>query len=131
MTLGRVHAWADIPTALRHGLIDALAEGTLLVAFVSPTRPARDVELELLRELRRRQPDRPRVIVGEAIPPELRREPSVVIDRAGVGIAAPPLVEVLTGQLLALFRCLHEGLRPDGLPAACGGGPNPGPSPLA
>jgi len=132
MTSGKVHAWADTPTALRYGLMETLGEDTLPVAFLSPASPARDVELDLLLELDRRKPSRPRVIVGEAVPAELRREPGVVIDRAGVGRGAPPLIELLTGQLLGVFRCLHEGLRPDTLPLpAAGGGPDANPLPVA
>jgi tagatose-6-phosphate ketose/aldose isomerase len=129
MTSGRVQAFADSPFALRHGLMDALDEGVLLVVFVSPTSPAREVELELLRDLDRHGRARSRVIVGEAIPVELKQEPAVVIDRAGVGSQAPPLVEVLTGQLLAVFRCLYEGGRPDALAPSGGGSSGGGASP--
>jgi len=57
-----------------------------------------------------------KVIVGEGVPPDLVREGDVVIDCQGLsnlGDDNSPVIDVIAGQLLAFFRCLEEGLRPD------------------
>jgi D-galactosamine 6-phosphate deaminase/isomerase len=54
--------------------------------------------------------------VGENVPNDLVRENDVVIDCRGLeqlGHENFPVIDVLVGQLLAFFRCMEEGLRPD------------------
>jgi tagatose-6-phosphate ketose/aldose isomerase len=44
------------------------------------------------------------------------RDHDVVIDCPGLAEAgddSAPVIDVVVGQLLAFFRCMHEGLRPD------------------
>ena len=57
-----------------------------------------------------------KVIVGEEIPTDLLRPQDGAIECRGLASLAEEdscLVHVLAGQLLAFFRCLKEGLRPD------------------
>jgi tagatose-6-phosphate ketose/aldose isomerase len=76
----------------------------------------RAYESDLLRELNHKDLGLLKVIVGEDIPEELIRKGDVVIECKGMkelGDDNAPNIDVLVGQLLAFFRCLHEGLRPD------------------
>jgi tagatose-6-phosphate ketose/aldose isomerase len=54
--------------------------------------------------------------VGEKIPSDIVGNNDLVVDCPGLtdlGDEELPLIEVVVGQLLGFFRCLHEGLRPD------------------
>lgn len=117
MTAGKVMcAWETFP-GLRHGPEAVVHERTLVVAFLSEDPFARRYELDLLAELRAKR-------IGGAV--------LAVADRAGEAAAladqvleydpegrlrlpaeySPP-VQVIAGQLLALFRSLAVGLKPD------------------
>jgi tagatose-6-phosphate ketose/aldose isomerase len=69
----------------------------------------------VLRELRRKGLGRWRLVVGEDIPAELAPEGEDV--RLDVGPSLDDgdlaLIAAVAGQLLAFFRCLHGGGRPD------------------
>ena|SRR5437016_1417262 len=57
-----------------------------------------------------------KIIVGENVPQELVRKDDVVVECPGLkelGDENSSIIDVLVGQLLAFFRCMHEGLRPD------------------
>jgi tagatose-6-phosphate ketose/aldose isomerase len=57
-----------------------------------------------------------KVIAGEKLPSDVLRETDVAIDYPGLQAVAADnaaVVHVVVGQLLAFFRCLKEGLRPD------------------
>ena len=69
-------------------------------------------------ELRRKGLGRWRLVVGERIPPDLAGESEDVrIDVSGgsrpLDDGELSLLDVVAGQLLAFFRCLHGGGRPD------------------
>jgi tagatose-6-phosphate ketose/aldose isomerase len=116
MTAGRVGTLAETYLGLRHGPMSYLNGNTLVVCFLSSEPIARVYEIDLIRELDRKKLSAATVIVGEDIPRDLVREHDVAIEcpkLAALGCEGAPLVHVLTGQLLAFFRCLKEGLRPD------------------
>jgi tagatose-6-phosphate ketose/aldose isomerase len=123
MSGGAVMCAYDTFPGLRHGPEAVIHDRTLVVAFLSEDPFARRYELDLLRELRAKR-------IGRAV--------LAVADRAGeaAGLAdvcveydpggrlalpaelAPP-VQVIAGQLLALFKSLALGLKPDS-PSAAG-----------
>lgn len=116
MSGGRVRTFAESFLGLRHGPMSAVDARTLVVGFLSGDATVRAYELDLLRELRHKQLGARRVLVGEGIPGDLRLEGDVAIELPGLvalGDAEAPPLDVLVGQLLALFRCLALGLKPD------------------
>jgi tagatose-6-phosphate ketose/aldose isomerase len=116
MSGGEVGTIAETPLGLRHGPMAAIRNDTLLVASIPSSPLARGYAVDVLREIRRKQPGARLVVVGDAIP-------EGVIEDGDVGVVLPGLseiedgdaavIDVLVGQLLALFRCLAGGLRPD------------------
>ncbi len=116
MTDGRVLTLPESYLGLRHGPMSALDNRTLVVAFLSSDPVTRAYELDLLRELERKRLGARRVVVGAAVPSEAAPGPNdLVVDVGDTGLRDADLlfIDILVGQLLAFFRCLHEGLRPD------------------
>jgi tagatose-6-phosphate ketose/aldose isomerase len=116
MNAGRISAFAESYLGLRHGPMSAVHPETLVVAFLSTDPLARAYELDLLRELDQKGIGERKVVVGAGVPAEIAREGHVIVDCG----ASPPLadedltlVDAVVGQLLACFRCLKAGLRPD------------------
>jgi tagatose-6-phosphate ketose/aldose isomerase len=116
MTGGRVGVLTESFLGLRHGPMSAVHRDTLVVALVSPDPQARAYELDVLRELGRKGLGAARVIVGEALPPELVRAGDVAVSPRGLHALsgdAAAVIGVLVGQLLAFFRCRQLGGQPD------------------
>ncbi len=116
MTDGRVWTLPESYLGLRHGPMSAVDERTLVVAFLSSNPVTRAYEMDLLRELDRKRLGARRVVVGGGVPPEAAPGPSdLVVDVGDEGLQDTDLlfIDILAGQLLAFFRCRHEGLRPD------------------
>jgi D-galactosamine 6-phosphate deaminase/isomerase len=115
MTDGRVHATAETYLGLRHGPMCAIRPDTLVVCFLSSDTVTRAYEMDLIRELNRKQLGI-RLLVGEAVPDEILRDTDCRIECPGLSLVGDDLAaitDVVVGQLLALFRCLALGLRPD------------------
>ena len=122
MTDGRVKTFAETYLGLRHGPMCAIDDDALVVCFLSSDPVTRAYETDLVRELARKELGGGRVIVGHDVPAGLASAHDVVVDLPdleGIGDGGAPLVDVLVGQLLAAFRCLALGLRPD-MPAEDG-----------
>jgi len=116
MSGGAVATMAETFLGLRHGPMSALNRPSLVVAFLSAQANVRDYEYDLLRELERKQLGLARVIVGEAIPADLVGPGDLAIDLPGLnalGDTQRHMIDVVVGQLLAFFRCLHLGQKPD------------------
>jgi tagatose-6-phosphate ketose/aldose isomerase len=116
MTAGRVGTLAETYLGLRHGPMSYLNRGTLVICFLSSDPSVRVYEVDLIRELDRKKLSAVKVIVGGDIPQDLLRKQDLAIEcpkLASLGSEDACLVHVLAGQLLAFFRCLKEGLRPD------------------
>jgi len=115
MTAGRVLTIAESFLGLRHGPMSAVHDQTLVVAFLSSDPVVRAYEVDLLGELDRKDLGIHKLVVGSAVPPGLASRPGDVIVDGAPGLPDDDLVvlDVLVGQLLAFFRCLGEGLRPD------------------
>jgi tagatose-6-phosphate ketose/aldose isomerase len=115
MTDGRVNAIAETYLGLRHGPMCAVHDDTLVVCFLSSDAVTRAYEVDLVRELNLKQLGG-RLIIGDNVPPEIVRSDDAVLECPGLAsvhddVAA--VTDVVVGQILALFRCLSLGLRPD------------------
>jgi tagatose-6-phosphate ketose/aldose isomerase len=116
-TGGRVVTLTDSFLGLRHGPMAAVSRESLIVAFLSSDPIVRAYERDVLLELRRKGLGRWNLVVGAGVPPELASEPEDV--RVDSGTNDPlddgelALLDAVAGQLLAFFRCLLLGERPD------------------
>ncbi|MDO1530075.1 tagatose-6-phosphate ketose isomerase [Fulvimonas sp. R45] len=116
MTGGRVTTMAETFLGLRHGPMSSLDENTLVVAYLSPDPAVRAYEYDLLRELTRKRLGMVRVLVGEGIAGDVIGAQDVAVDLQGLHAAddaLPLLADVAVGQVLAFFRCLALGGKPD------------------
>jgi tagatose-6-phosphate ketose/aldose isomerase len=116
MTAGQVTTFPETYLGLRHGPMAALHGEALVVCFLSVDPVVRAFEADLVRELGRKRLGARKVIVGQDVPADLAAADDVVIDVPGldaVGDDGAPVLDVVVGQLLAFFRCLSIGLRPD------------------
>jgi tagatose-6-phosphate ketose/aldose isomerase len=116
MTAGRVTTMSETYLGVRHGPMSYVHEDTLVVCFLSSDPTLRRYESDLLREFDQKELGLLKVIIGEDVPADLVREGDVVIECKGLaklGDDNSPVIDVIAGQLLAFFRCLEEGLRPD------------------
>jgi len=116
MTAGEVTTFPETYLGLRHGPMAAVDQGALVVCFLSADPVVRAFEVDLIRELDRKKLGAAKVIVGHDVPADLGGSRDLVVDLPGleaVSDEAAPVLDVLVGQLLAFFRCLTIGLRPD------------------
>jgi tagatose-6-phosphate ketose/aldose isomerase len=116
MTAGRVSTLCETYLGVRHGPMSYIDRDSLVVCFLSSQPNSRAYEVDLLRELDRKQLGSSKLIVGENIPQDVLRESDIPIECPGLGALGDEnasVVHVIVGQLLAFFRCLKEGLRPD------------------
>jgi len=116
MTSGRVMTFPETYLGLRHGPMCAVDEEALIVCFLSTDGVARAYEADLVRELNRKGLGARKVLVGADVPSDLVSPGDLVVDLPGLGAVDDDdatILDVLVGQLLAFFRCLATGLRPD------------------
>lgn len=135
MTEGRVRTLAETFLGLRHGPMSTVHGDTLIAGFLSSNPVARAYECDLLRELDRKQLGAGKLIAGSAVggisgafpSAEPRRASDVYVKYADRTTQLPHdglphdglpddglvLLDVLVAQLLAFFRCLEMGLKPD------------------
>jgi tagatose-6-phosphate ketose/aldose isomerase len=116
MTSGRIPTIAESYLGLRHGPMSFVHEDTLIVCQLSCDLTTRAYELDLLAELNRKKLGLCTVVIGEDIPDSIPRDADEVIECSGLaelGDDEAATVFVVVTQLLAFFRCLEEGLRPD------------------
>jgi tagatose-6-phosphate ketose/aldose isomerase len=117
MNSGEVWTLAESYLGFRHGPMSALRPGTLLVAFVSSDPLVRAYELDLLRDLDRKGLAARRVVFGAGLPDGLSSSPGTLLVDGGAAFPCRDedltVLDALVGQLLAFFRCLDAGHRPD------------------
>jgi tagatose-6-phosphate ketose/aldose isomerase len=116
MTAGSVATMRESYLGFRHGPMSFAHPDTLIVCFLSSDPLLRAYECDLVQELNQKNLGLLKVLVGEEVPKELARPEDLVIECPGLKEVADdqaPVIHVLVGQLLAFFRCLEEGLRPD------------------
>jgi tagatose-6-phosphate ketose/aldose isomerase len=119
---GRLTSFAETCLGLRHGPMCAIDGATLVVCFLSSDPLRRAYETDLLDELQRKGIGWRRVIVGKDIPPELLMEGDLGVELQGVANLADDdlaVLDVMVSQLIAFFRCMGDGLKPDS-PSASG-----------
>lgn len=122
MTAGRVMTSCETYLGLRHGPMSAVHDDTLIVCFLSSEARLRAYEADVLQELARKQLGLFRVVAGKGIPQDLLGDEDIAIPyehTKALRDDSLPLLDVIVGQILALFRCLAEGLHPDS-PSAAG-----------
>jgi tagatose-6-phosphate ketose/aldose isomerase len=116
MTGGKVVTMAETFLGLRHGPMSFVHPQTLIVALLSPDPATRQYECDVLRELSRKQLGMAKLVVGDAIPADVLGPDDVAIATstvpAGAEVAAL-LTGIVVTQLLAFFRCLQLGGKPD------------------
>jgi tagatose-6-phosphate ketose/aldose isomerase len=116
MTAGSVATLCESYLGFRHGPMSFAHNDTLIVCFLSSDPVLRAYESDLLQELDEKGLGLLKLIVGEDVPRDLARNNDLLIDCAGlkqVSDEDSSVIHVIVGQLLAFFRCLQEGLRPD------------------
>jgi tagatose-6-phosphate ketose/aldose isomerase len=116
MTAGRIPTMCETYLGLRHGPMTYVHGDTIVMCFISSDPLLRAYEVDLLRELNDKKLGLLKVMIGEQIPDELVRENDLVLECKGLGEVGDdnfPIIDVIACQLLAFFRCLEEGLRPD------------------
>lgn len=117
LTAGRTKTMSQATLALRHGPMAALDEGTLFVSFVSTEKKPQRYELDLIREIERKQ------LVGKSLAvigcgaETLPHLDATQILAPSHAFAVPdlyrPAVDTIFGQLLGLFFSLRWNLTPD------------------
>jgi tagatose-6-phosphate ketose/aldose isomerase len=121
-TAGRVMTSCETYLGLRHGPMSAVHDDTLVVCFLSSEARLRAYETDVLQELAQKRLGLFRVIAGQGVHQYLLDAKDVAIpyDQAqDLEDGSLPVLDVVVGQILGLFRCLAEGLRPDS-PSAAG-----------
>ena len=117
MTSGRVTTISESFLGLRHGPMSFVHDDTLVVCALSSEAGTRAYELDLLAELDRKKLGLGKIIIGENVPKSIAlSEDDEIIECPGLGGLGDDdgaIVFVVVAQLLAFFRCLEEGLRPD------------------
>jgi tagatose-6-phosphate ketose/aldose isomerase len=121
MSAGRIKTIAETYLGLRHGPMSAVDATTLVVGFLSSEPTVRAYECDVLRELARKGLGAGKVLVGESLATDesvadLLADGDLAVEAPGLSALgdddAPP-IDVLVGQLLAFFNCLHLGFKPD------------------
>lgn len=116
MTAGRVFTMPETYLGLRHGPMSAIHPDTLVVCFLASDPMTRAYECDLIRELTAKGLGWRKLILGENIPSDLAAAGDVALECPGMATAGDQnvtVLDVIAGQLLAFFRCLAEGLKPD------------------
>ena len=116
MTGGKVITMAETFLGLRHGPMSFVHPHTLIIAMLSADPSVHAYECDLLRELSRKQLGLAKLVVGHNIPENVLAPGDVAI-RTSASVSNPDVPAVLAGvvvaQLLAFFRCLQLGGKPD------------------
>lgn len=116
MSAGAVRVMTETSLGLRHGPMAWLNRPSHLLALLSGEAGMRSYQTDLLKELTRKRLGLSRIVVGESPDPEVVGEHGLAIDLPGLyalPAAQQAMVHVVAGQLLALFRCLSLGQKPD------------------
>lgn len=117
MNGGEAWTLAESYLGLRHGPMSAIRPGTLVVGFLASDPLVRAYELDVLAEIERKGLGAGRVLVGAEIPKGVAEAPrTLAVDLGPDGSGSDGelvLLDVVVGQLLAFFRCLCSGYRPD------------------
>ncbi len=116
LNAGKIATLAESFLGLRHGPMSFLNRQTLVCAFLSSEEPRQLYELDVLEEIRNKRLTDALVVVTPCASARIRGVAEHVID-----LQAPdrfpdnvrPPVDVILGQLLALFLSIENGVTPD------------------
>ena len=104
---------------VRHGPRVVIDDKTLVVYFLSKEDWARRYELDLIRQIHAKKQGLRRIAVCEnGDEPDIGRFVDCVVDLSKKGDSnipdlCRPILDVLVGQLLGLFKSVSLGLKPD------------------
>jgi tagatose-6-phosphate ketose/aldose isomerase len=115
MTAGRVGTSYETFLGLRHGPMGGVHPDTLVVCFLSCDPVVRAYETDVLREIDEKRLGFARIVAGKDVPQNAAGAKGLVVPYQCPELTDEdlPVLDVIVGQLLAMFRCLKEGLRPD------------------
>ena len=115
MSGGQVKTISHSSLGLRHGPMAGLDRNTDLVCFLSSQRPRIQYEIDLLREIQRKQITACCTVIGLESDREIAApvcDTFLPIQGSFADIYRPP-VDVIFGQILGLYCSMSLGLRPD------------------
>ena len=118
MTSGNVICKADTFMGVRHGPRVVIDDKTLVVYFLSGNDWARKYELDLIKQIHSKKQGLLRIAVYEDGGDDIEHYVDRAIDfnrkgRTKIPDLCRPILDVLVGQLLGLFKSLFLGLKPD------------------
>lgn len=114
MTAGRVMAVCETYLGLRHGPMSAVHPDSLVICYLSADPLIRAYELDVIHELSEKRLGMKKLFIGSDIPGDIAGPEDLIVDHAGFDDDDTScILYVAAGQVLALLRCLGEGLRPD------------------
>lgn len=118
MTGGRIVCKADTFLGVRHGPEVVIDDETVVVYFLSTDPLVRRYELDLMKEIRTKGLGMRKVVVCNRANKEIESyvDHTLEFDRDAVFNIPDfyrPVMDVTVGQLLALFKSLDIGLKPD------------------
>ncbi|MCD6469653.1 SIS domain-containing protein [Candidatus Bathyarchaeota archaeon] len=118
LTAGHIICKFDSFLGVRHGPEAAINDRTLIVYFVSSNPFRRRYEIDLIKDLYEKNLGLKKIAVCCGLNDELKRYVDYVIDASDRGKyrvqdSCRPIVDVIVGQLLGLFKSLSLGLKPD------------------
>jgi tagatose-6-phosphate ketose/aldose isomerase len=117
LTAGKIKTMSQSTLALRHGPMAALDQDTLFISFLSSQSTRQRYEIDLLREIERKDLVGTSIaVVGSGSPHLSPLEHTKVVapeQQWAIPDLYRPVVDILFGQLLGLFASLRCGLTPD------------------
>lgn len=116
LNAGRIATLAETFLGLRHGPMSFLDEETLICAFLSGNAGIRRYEADLLTEIQSKHLAKDVLAISPAPAEEARQLTPHVLEfdaPAGFPDDCRPPVDVIVGQLLALFLAIENGVHPD------------------
>ena len=118
LTAGRVICKSDSYMGLRHGPEVAVDDKSILVFYVSNDPFTQRYELDLMRDLHNKRLGLVKIAVCNRSNEEISRYVDHVIEldpegRLGIPDRCRTIVDVIVAQMLALFKSLSLGLKPD------------------
>jgi tagatose-6-phosphate ketose/aldose isomerase len=114
MTAGKVICKAESMLGLRHGPMAVIHQDTVVVTFLSADPFVARYELDLLREIKAKGIGYKTVAICQKATPEIAQFADLLLEtKTDLPDAILPPLFIVPAQLLALFRSLALGLKPD------------------
>lgn len=116
LNAGKIATLSESFLGLRHGPMSFLNRETQVVAYLSGDEDRLVYELDLLEEIRQKRLSEEILVVAPRTTERIRKLTPHVLDincPASFPDVARPPVDIIAGQLLALFLAIENGIRPD------------------